>query len=161
MFVAAALLLQAMEPNSGSARPYFKRVRRFRRSFILLPLCVNWLKPLHYVIAAALITRARPFTRPVQIHADPALITDLFQYAMAGRKIDVSIAQIIDALKELRSGRILLVDLAIRQDNVCLRISPASIFVVHEYQPALVLLVHLNHVAATEMQMRGVRCEVE
>src|ERR1700732_254301 len=80
---------------------------------------------------------------------------------MAGWKIDVSIAQIIDALKELRSGRILLVDLAIRQDNVCLRSSPASIFVVHEYQPALVLLIHLYHVAAAEMQMRGVRREVE
>ena len=58
-----------------------------------------------------LIARSRAVAGVIQIHADPAFESDLFQDAMAGWEIDIAVAQVKDALEEFRSGGIFLFDL--------------------------------------------------
>src|SRR5580698_9350361 len=118
MFVGAVLVTAALAvcqtasaaiaPNTGAAAAHLSIVRRFGSS-----LNIDWLQFLDNILAAVLIARARPIAGAVQIDADPTLVRDLLQNAMAGGEIDVPIAQIVDALEELRFGRILLVHLAV------------------------------------------------
>src|SRR6266446_9358851 len=70
--------------------------------FFISPLQVNRFQLPDYVFAAAVVAESGAFARRVQVHADPAFELDLFEYPVAGGKIDVSIAQIVDAGKELR-----------------------------------------------------------
>src|SRR5579862_5566924 len=87
----------AIAPNTGAAAAHFNILRRLRRS-----LDINWLQFLDDILAAVLVARARTIAREVQIHADPALVSNLFQNAMAGGEVDIAIAEIVDALEELR-----------------------------------------------------------
>src|SRR5579862_3789988 len=103
MFAGAALVTAALAvcqtasaaiaPNTGAAAAHLNMVRRFGSS-----LSIDWLQFFDDIFAAVLITRARPVAGAVQIDADPALVRNLLQDAMAGGEIDVAIAQIVDAL---------------------------------------------------------------
>src|SRR5690242_736919 len=90
--------------NNGSPAQAFRKTRRSS---------IDRLQPIHDVRAAMLKARARAVARSIKIDADPAFVSDPFENAMAGGKIDLAVAQIVNALEELRSRGILLLGLAV------------------------------------------------
>src|SRR5437016_2799168 len=94
----------AIEPNTGSDPAHLRNMRRSG---------INRLQSLYYILAAMLVAGARRVARAIQIDADPSLVADLLENPMAGRKIDVPVAQVVNAFEELRLGRVLLVALPV------------------------------------------------
>src|SRR5215831_15180259 len=88
----------ARQPKSGSAPAHFRNARRSG---------IDRLQTLDHVSSAALIACSRTVARAVEIHADPTLVFDLRENAMAGRKIDLAVAQVINTLEEFRVRRVL------------------------------------------------------
>src|SRR5437667_12865273 len=98
-----------MEPTSAAVPEHFRNVRRSS---------INRFQPVNYIAATTLVAGARPVARAIQIDADPSFVADRLQNPMAGRKVDVSVAEIVNAFEELRLGRVLPVNLAVGQHEV-------------------------------------------
>src|SRR5437016_6825241 len=101
----AAEIESSIESISGSVPDHFNKVRRSS---------IDRLQPLHHVLAAVLVASARAVAREIQIDADPSFVGDALQNPMAGRKVDVSVAEVVNAFEELRLARVLLVGSAVR-----------------------------------------------
>src|SRR5690349_22946066 len=74
---------------------------------------INRLQPLDDIPAASFVTGPGAVARPVEIDANPALVTDLLQNAMASWKIDIAVAEVVNTLEELRFGRVFGMNLSV------------------------------------------------
>src|SRR5437867_1425160 len=100
----AAEIEWSSESINGSVPDHFNKVRRSS---------INRLQPFHHVLAAMLVAGARAVAREIQIDADPSFVTDGLENPMAGREVDISVAEVVNAFEELRFARVLLVGSAI------------------------------------------------
>src|SRR5690349_1942890 len=84
-------LSAAIVHQIGSAPPHFRNVRLSS---------IDGLQSLSDVLSTVLVTCARTIARTIQVYADPPFVIDCLQNAVACRKIDVAITQIVDALEK-------------------------------------------------------------
>ena len=83
-------------------------------------------------MAAGKTTVARALARRVQVHTNPAAVRDILEHAVAARKINFAVAQIVDARKKARSSRIFGVYLAVVFHHVGSGLGPPGILVIRE-----------------------------
>src|SRR6516164_1284491 len=86
------------------------------------------------VLGAPFVAGPRALAGDVEIHAQPALETDRFQYAMAAREIDRAIAEVEDVVLQL-AGVL------------------AGVLVVEEHEAVLVLVDDFDHIAIGQIEV--------
>src|ERR1039458_1837236 len=86
---------------------------------------INRLQRVDDVSPAPFVADAGAFAGYVQIHDEPVVERSRLQHAMAGREVHVAIAQIVDILEEAAGA-------------------PLGVFVIRQYQPALVPVENLG-----------------